>query len=154
MAAAAVSGSQYPYQYCTGPQYQYCSTTTSTSTTSTTTTTVTTTTSMTTTTTTTTTTTPGHKPKPPKCHVPKVVGKSFSKARRAIRRHHCRVGAVRHKWSRRFTENHVISQRPPGGRVLAHNHRVNLVVSIGLCHNDHDHDLDDRCPPVAEHNKP
>jgi hypothetical protein len=64
------------------------------------------------------------------------------------------VGNVRHKWSKKFTRNTVISQRPPAGRVLPHGHRVNLVVSSGLCHDDHDHDLDDRCPPVTEHKSP
>jgi hypothetical protein len=163
MGAAAIVGTQYPYQYCTGPQYQYCSTSTSTTiststtsatTTTTGTTTTTTSTTTTATTTTTTTTTTKHHHKPPKCRVPKVVGKTFSKAKRAIRSHHCRVGKVRHRWSRKFAKDKVIAQRPPGGRMVAPNHRVNLVVSIGLCHNDHDHDLDDRCPPVTEHNKP
>ena len=48
----------------------------------------------------------------------------------------------------------MISQRPHGGAVLAHNGRVNLVVSLGLCRDDGDHDLDDRCPPVTERNRP
>jgi beta-lactam-binding protein with PASTA domain len=86
--------------------------------------------------------------------VPRVVGKKLAQAKKAIRRHRCTVGKVRHKWSRKFTKNTVISQRPHGGAVLAHNGRVNLVVSIGKCHDDGDHDLDDRCPPVAEHNRP
>jgi beta-lactam-binding protein with PASTA domain len=86
--------------------------------------------------------------------VPKVVGKSLSKARKAIRSHRCKVGRVRHKWSRKLTKNKVISQRPRAGRVLRHNGHVSLVVSIGKCHDDGDHDLDDRCPPITEHNGP
>lgn len=86
--------------------------------------------------------------------MPKVRGKGLSKAKRAIRSRHCRVGGVRQKWSRKFTRNKVISQRPRGGTVLAHNGRVNLVVSIGKCHDDGDHDQDDLCPPVTERGKP
>lgn len=61
---------------------------------------------------------------------------------------------MRHEWSRKFTKNQVISQRPRGGKVLAHNGRVNLVVSSGKCQDDGDHDLDDRCPPVTERGRP
>jgi beta-lactam-binding protein with PASTA domain len=79
-----------------------------------------------------------------------VVGKKRQKAARAIRRAHCTVGRVRHKWSRRFTKGKVISQHPRARTILRHGGRVNLVVSIGKCHDDHDHDLDDRCPPVTQ----
>jgi hypothetical protein len=64
------------------------------------------------------------------------------------------VGKVRRKWSKIYTIRKVISQRPPGGKVLPNGARVNLVVSKGKCHDDHDHDLDDRCPPFTEKKGP
>jgi hypothetical protein len=53
----------------------------------------------------------------PRCVVPRVTGKSLARARRAIVRAHCKVGAVTRARSTRVKKGHVISQRPrPGTR--------------------------------------
>jgi PASTA domain len=67
---------------------------------------------------------------PPKCRVPRVIGKRIAPARRAIRARHCRVARVRYARSKR-ARGRVISQRPRAGRTLVNGGRVHLVVSRG-----------------------
>jgi hypothetical protein len=67
---------------------------------------------------------------PPKCKVPRVVGKRLPTARRAIIRSRCRVGRVRRARSRK-ARGKVLSQSPRAGVRRARGTRVNLVVSRG-----------------------
>ncbi len=69
-------------------------------------------------------------PAPPRCNVPRVVGKRLALARRTIRARHCRVGRVRYRRAQR-TRGRILSQSPRAGRRLANGARVNLVVSRG-----------------------
>ena len=69
-------------------------------------------------------------PAPPRCKVPRVLGKRLAPARRAIRARHCRVGRVRYRRSTR-PRGRVASQSPRAGRTLVNGARVNLVVSRG-----------------------
>jgi hypothetical protein len=69
-------------------------------------------------------------PAPPRCNVPRVVGKRLAPARRAIRARRCRVGRVRYRRSTR-PRGRVVSQSPRAGRTLVNGARVNLVVSRG-----------------------
>jgi hypothetical protein len=76
---------------------------------------------------------PPPPPAPPRklrCVVPRVVGKRFPVARAAIIRRHCRVGAVRRRYSR-ARRGVVIRQSPRPGRRLRARARVNLLVSRG-----------------------
>ncbi len=68
---------------------------------------------------------------PPRCTVPKVVGKRLRTAKSAIKRRHCRTGKVRYAYSRKRKKGIVISQSRRQGRVLAANSKINLVVSRG-----------------------
>jgi beta-lactam-binding protein with PASTA domain len=63
--------------------------------------------------------------------VPKVVGKSLSAAKHAIKAHHCSTGKIRHAFSTRVKKGHVISQKPKPHKRLNHGAKVNLVVSKG-----------------------
>jgi hypothetical protein len=67
---------------------------------------------------------------PPRCKVPRVIGKRLATARRTIRARRCRVGRVRYARSTR-ARGRVMSQRPRAGRTLVNGARVNLVVSRG-----------------------
>jgi beta-lactam-binding protein with PASTA domain len=67
----------------------------------------------------------------PACVVPKVKGKRLARAKAAIRSHHCRVGKIRHAFSKRLQKGRVISQRPKPHKVLHNGAKVNLVVSRG-----------------------
>ena len=69
-------------------------------------------------------------PAPPRCNVPRVIGKRLAPARRTIRARHCRVGRVRYRRAQR-TRGRILSQSPRAGRRLANGARVNLVVSRG-----------------------
>ena len=69
-------------------------------------------------------------PAPTRCRVPRVIGKTFAAARRAIVGAHCSVGRVRHTRSKR-TRGRVVSQNPGAGRTLARGARVNVAVSRG-----------------------
>jgi hypothetical protein len=69
-------------------------------------------------------------PPVPKCKVPRLVGKTLTRARRMIRAARCSVGRVRRVRSKR-ARNRVVSQRPRAGRVLAATAKVNLAVSRG-----------------------
>jgi len=69
---------------------------------------------------------------PPKaCLVPNVKGKSLKAAKRAIKAHYCRVGKIKHAFSKKVKKGHVISQRPKAQKRLRHGAKVNLAVSKG-----------------------
>jgi hypothetical protein len=67
---------------------------------------------------------------PAPCDVPDVVGKRFAKAKVAIARANCRVGAVAHVHSKR-PKNVVLRQSPRAGTHWEAGSRVRLVVSRG-----------------------
>jgi hypothetical protein len=68
---------------------------------------------------------------PPKCTVPKVVGKQLASAKRTITTRHCRTGKVGHAYSRQRKRGLVLSQSRRPGRVLPAGSRIDLVVSRG-----------------------
>ena len=99
-----------------------------------TTTTPTTTTPTTTTPTTTTPTTPGagttgtgHR----RCVVPKLRGVLARRARRALRRHGCRLGAVKRKRSTRVARGRIIRTRPAAGATRRAGTAITIVISRG-----------------------
>jgi beta-lactam-binding protein with PASTA domain len=65
------------------------------------------------------------------CVVPKVKGKRLKAAKHALKTHHCRLGKVRHAFSKKVKKGHVISQKPKPHKRLKHKAKVNLVVSKG-----------------------
>jgi hypothetical protein len=65
------------------------------------------------------------------CVVPKVKDKRLKAAKRAIKAHECRVGRIRHAFSKKVKKGHVISQRPKPHKLLTRGARVKLVVSRG-----------------------
>lgn len=65
------------------------------------------------------------------CVVPNVKGTTVGAATRAIRHHHCRVGAIRQVYSATVDEGRVISQKPSAGARRPAGSRVRLVVSKG-----------------------
>ena len=65
------------------------------------------------------------------CTVPNVKGKTLPRAKRAVVRAHCRVGKVRHAYSKIVKPGRVMSERPKPGTVLRKGGKVNLVVSRG-----------------------
>jgi PASTA domain len=69
-------------------------------------------------------------PPPVHCKVPRVVGKTLARARRAIRLAHCSVGRVRYARSK-LRRGRVLRQSPRAGSKLARGTRVKLVVSRG-----------------------
>jgi hypothetical protein len=71
---------------------------------------------------------PPPPPAPPRCRVPKVVGKKLGRAIPLILRAHCRVGRVSRRKSVRQRHGKVIAQSPRAGRSLPLNSRVRLVV--------------------------
>jgi hypothetical protein len=66
----------------------------------------------------------------PKCKVPRLVGRTLTRARRMIRAARCSVGRIRRVRSKQ-ARNRVVSQRPRAGRVLAATSKVNFAVSRG-----------------------
>ena len=70
---------------------------------------------------------PQHKPA---CVVPKLKGRSLKVARHRITRAHCRIGAIRHRYSK-IKKGHVLSQKPRARRHLRNGAKVSLVVSKG-----------------------
>jgi hypothetical protein len=68
---------------------------------------------------------------PPKCTVPKVVGKQLASAKRTITTRHCRTGKVGHAYSRKHGRGIVLSQSRRPGRALPAGSRIDLVVSRG-----------------------
>ena len=65
------------------------------------------------------------------CVVPKVTGKTLTKARRTMSRTDCRVGKVRRAYSKTLKKGRVISQKPRPGTVLPTRSKVSLIVSRG-----------------------
>src|SRR6476646_5612076 len=65
------------------------------------------------------------------CVVPNLKGKTVGAARRAIKSHHCSLGAIRRAFSRTVASGRVISQRPHPGARRPTSSRVGLVVSQG-----------------------
>jgi hypothetical protein len=68
---------------------------------------------------------------PAPCVVPKVKGKTLKAAKRALRRHSCSLGRVKHAFSNRVRKGRVISQKPRRGRHLKHGAKVGLIISKG-----------------------
>jgi hypothetical protein len=68
---------------------------------------------------------------PPKCKVPKVVGKRLGTAKSRIKRGHCRTGKVRYAYSVKRKKGIVVSESRRPGRLLPANSKINLVVSRG-----------------------
>lgn len=64
------------------------------------------------------------------CLVPKLRGKTLSKARSALLAHDCTVGTITKKPSK-LKRGRVISQKPAPGRQLTHGAKVGMVVSTG-----------------------
>ena len=62
------------------------------------------------------------------CHVPKVVGKKLTAAKKAVRRAGCKVGKTTKKRSARSKRGKVISQKPKAGSTVARGTAVKLVV--------------------------
>ena len=65
------------------------------------------------------------------CVVPNVVGLTLTTATTSLRKHSCRVGAVRRIYSRVVRAGRVISESPKRGTLLAPNAPVALVLSRG-----------------------
>jgi beta-lactam-binding protein with PASTA domain len=65
---------------------------------------------------------------PPKCLVPKVVGKRLAVAKTKIRKAHCSVGKITRKHASASKHGKVISQSPKPGRRLKNHAKVNLTV--------------------------
>jgi hypothetical protein len=68
---------------------------------------------------------------PPKCTVPKVVGKMLSAAKLALKARHCGTGKVTKAYSKKIKKGKVSAQSRRAGQVLAAGTKVNLVVSKG-----------------------
>jgi cell division septation protein DedD len=68
---------------------------------------------------------------PPACRVPALKGDTLPAARRALRRAHCRLGAV-HRPARHRSVLRVRAQGASAGKRLAHNARVALWLGVSL----------------------
>jgi hypothetical protein len=65
------------------------------------------------------------------CVVPKVTGETVTAAKHALTTHNCRVGTIKHAFSKKVRKGRVISQKPKPRTRLKHGAKVNLVVSKG-----------------------
>lgn len=65
------------------------------------------------------------------CVVPKVRGKKLAAAKRLIRRHSCRVGRIRYRFSARVAKKRVLKQSPHAHSRRKRGAKVKLVVSKG-----------------------
>jgi FG-GAP-like repeat/PASTA domain len=65
------------------------------------------------------------------CVVGDLRGQRLRAATRSLQRRTCRLGHVRHRYSRRVRKNRVIAQRPSPGSVLPSHSRVHVTVSRG-----------------------
>jgi len=74
---------------------------------------------------------PPPNPRPPMCHVPKVVGQMLLIARRRIEKAGCRVGRQTRFVRSRRKKGIVLSQLPRGGTAMRLHAPVRLVVSRG-----------------------
>ena len=68
---------------------------------------------------------------PVRCHVPSIKGMKLTKARRALRRTHCRVGKLKHVKSRKIGRGRVVTTTPRAGQHLAAGSTVEVFVSKG-----------------------
>jgi hypothetical protein len=68
---------------------------------------------------------------PPRCRVPRLIGKTPKRARRAIKRNLCSVGRVSHAHSRDRLKGRVVAQHPRAGRRLRAHSRVRFSVGLG-----------------------
>src|SRR5436190_5078508 len=71
------------------------------------------------------------KATPPRCLVPKVVGKKLAAAKTKIRAAHCKVGKIIKAKSSKKKKGRVIRQKPAAGKHLANGSKVNLTVGRG-----------------------
>jgi len=80
-----------------------------------------------------TTDTAGATTTPPtaKCIVPKVTGKAFAKAKRAILNAHCTLGRIARSFSARVQKGRVIAQTPRSGKRLSAGSKIRLTLSKG-----------------------
>jgi hypothetical protein len=62
------------------------------------------------------------------CVVPRLVGKTLSRARGALNAAGCAVGKVKRVKASHTKRNHVLSQSPAAGKKLPHGAKVNVVV--------------------------
>jgi hypothetical protein len=69
--------------------------------------------------------------RPGLCNVQNVLGLTLAAAKRTLAQIYCRVGKVRHSYSKRVKRGRVISQKPLFGSVLRNGGKVKLVVSRG-----------------------
>jgi PASTA domain/Regulator of chromosome condensation (RCC1) repeat len=76
-------------------------------------------------------TSPPAPPRPNRCRVPNVVGKSLARAKTLIKRRRCRVGRVTHAYSRMRKRGIVVAQSRRPGRIVPTGSKVRLVVSRG-----------------------
>jgi len=73
---------------------------------------------------------PQPAPKPVRCVVPRLVGKTLVAARRALLAAHCTTGSVTRVYSVKG-KNKVVAQRPKAGTRLSRGAKVKVTVSRG-----------------------
>jgi hypothetical protein len=66
-----------------------------------------------------------------RCRVPKLIGKTLPRARRALATAHCRLGGVGHRLSSTPLRGRVVAQRPKAGLRLKAGARVSVVIGRG-----------------------
>lgn len=70
-------------------------------------------------------------PTPPRCKVPKVMGRKLAAAKAAIRHGHCGVGKITRAFSTKVKRGRVISTKPRAGSKHPRGTKVKLTVSKG-----------------------
>jgi beta-lactam-binding protein with PASTA domain len=65
---------------------------------------------------------------PPRCVVPKVLGKALANAKTAVTRAHCKVGTITRRQSSARKRGKVVGQSPAAGKRLKNGAKVNLTV--------------------------
>jgi Tol biopolymer transport system component len=68
---------------------------------------------------------------PPRCAVPRIVGKALAAAKSALKQKHCATGRVSRAYSKKTKKGRVSSQSRRPGQVLPDGAKVNVVVSRG-----------------------
>jgi List-Bact-rpt repeat protein/PASTA domain-containing protein len=71
------------------------------------------------------------------CIVPKVKGLKLKKAKKKIRHNNCKVGKIKHKYSKKIHKKHVIKSKPRAGSKHHAGFKVKLYVSKGKRHHKH-----------------
>ena len=67
----------------------------------------------------------------PRCHVPRLKGRKLKSARKALKRHGCRLGHVLRKHVSSPSKRHrVLRQHPKAGKTLPSGTKVKLVVGF------------------------